>query len=73
MGAPCLSFSPCAFCEQEGWSGYSPLPEPKLMNPRLPPHRQKLRDREAKVPTGIENLTGSDSLLSQGGKKLAAR
>jgi hypothetical protein len=41
------------------------------MNPRLPPHRQKLRDREAKVPTGVENLTGSDSLLSQGGKKLA--
>ena len=73
MGAPCLSFSPYAFCDQEGWSGYSPLPEPKPMNPRLPPHRQKLGDREAKVPTGVESLTGSDPLLPQGDKKLAVR
>ena len=43
------------------------------MNPRLAPHRQKLRDREAEVPTGVESLTGSDPLLSQGDKKLAVR
>ena len=43
------------------------------MNPRLPPHRQKLRDREAEVPTGVESLTRSDPLLPQGDKKLAAR